>query len=122
MGKYLDKDFGPLRDSDYDRCRFTLYKHGEMPKKGYPDPHDVKFDFPHTMTDKPIQFVDDGAASDDCIQGNLGDCWLISAMSVLATRDELLTGGRAGMEYDNDMIVDKEIASILSKGVYPPIF
>lgn len=26
------------------------------------------------------------------------------------------------MEYDNDMIVDKEIASILSKGVYPPIF
>jgi hypothetical protein len=43
-------------------------------------------------------------------------------MSVLATRDELLTGGRAGMEYDNEMIVDKEIASILSKGVYPPIF
>lgn len=26
------------------------------------------------------------------------------------------------MEYDNNMIVDKEIASILSKGVYPPIF
>ena len=122
MGKYLDKDFGPMRDSDFDRCRFTLYKHGEMPKKGLPDPKDVIFAFPDTLTDKPIQFVDDGAASDDCIQGNLGDCWLISAMSVLATRDELLTGGRAGMEYDNDMIVDKEIASILSKGVYPPIF
>ena len=71
---------------------------------------------------KKVQFVDDGVASDDCIQGNLGDCWLISAMSVLATRDELLVGGRAGMEYDNNMIVDKEIASILSKGVYPPIF
>ena len=26
------------------------------------------------------------------------------------------------MEYDEDMIVDKEIASILSAGVYPPIF
>ena len=26
------------------------------------------------------------------------------------------------MEYDNNMIVDKDIASILSKGVYPPIF
>ena len=26
------------------------------------------------------------------------------------------------MEYDPDMIVDKEIASILSNGVYPPIF
>jgi len=47
---------------------------------------------------------------------------LISAMSVLATRDELLVGGRRGMEYDDNMIVDKEIASILSKGVYPPIF
>lgn len=43
-------------------------------------------------------------------------------MSVLATRDELLVGGRSGMEYDDNMIVDKEIASILSKGVYPPIF
>jgi len=35
-------------------------------------------------------------------------------MSVLATRDELLIGGRRGMEYDEDMIIDKEIASILS--------
>lgn len=26
------------------------------------------------------------------------------------------------MEYDNDMIVDKEIASLLCNGVYPPIF
>lgn len=26
------------------------------------------------------------------------------------------------MEYDEDMIVDKEIAAILSAGVYPPIF
>lgn len=43
-------------------------------------------------------------------------------MSVLVTRDELLVGGRRGMEYDPDMIVDKEIASILSNGVYPPIF
>lgn len=26
------------------------------------------------------------------------------------------------MEYDANMIVDKEIANLLSKGVYPPIF
>ena len=26
------------------------------------------------------------------------------------------------MEYDKNMIVDKEIASLLSSGVYPPIF
>ena len=47
---------------------------------------------------------------------------MISAMSVLAERDELLVGGRRGMEYDPHMIVDKIIADLLSKGVYPPIF
>lgn len=43
-------------------------------------------------------------------------------MSVLVTRDELLVGGRSGMDYKPDMIVDKEIATLLSNGVYPPIF
>jgi len=33
-------------------------------------------------------------------------------MSVLATRDELLIGGRRGMELDPDMIVGKEIATL----------
>jgi len=41
---------------------------------------------------------------------------------MLAVRDELLVGGRKGMEYDDNMIIDKDIASILSNGVYPPIF
>lgn len=41
--KYLDKDFGPLRKSDLDRCRFTLYKTGEPPRKGYADPREVEF-------------------------------------------------------------------------------
>jgi len=35
-------------------------------------------------------------------------------LSVLATRDELLIGGRKGMEYHPDMIVDAEIAHLLS--------
>lgn len=43
-------------------------------------------------------------------------------MAVLVNRDELLVGGRRGLEYRPDMIVDKEIATILSNGVYPPIF
>ena len=69
-----------------------------------------------------VQFVDDGVGSGDCKQGGLGDCWLISAMSVLATKDELITGGQKGMDYYPEMIIDKDIASALSKGVYPPIF
>jgi hypothetical protein len=43
-------------------------------------------------------------------------------MSVLATRDELIIGGRRGMETDPDMLIGPELASLLSKGVYPPIF
>lgn len=43
-------------------------------------------------------------------------------MGVCAKRDELLMGGRRGMEYDTEMIVDKEIASLMSNGIYPPVF
>jgi hypothetical protein len=43
-------------------------------------------------------------------------------MSIVASRDELIIGGRRGMEYDKDMIVDKEIAVLLCNGLYPPIF
>ena len=64
----------------------------------------------------------EGASSQDCIQGELGDCWLISAMSVLATRDVLIMGGKDGMDYNPDMIIDKDLATCLSNGVYPPIF
>lgn len=38
-------------------------------------------------------FINEGASANDVKQGKIGDCWLISALSVLATRDELLTGG-----------------------------
>lgn len=43
-------------------------------------------------------------------------------MAAIAQRDELIVGGRAGMDYDPDMIVDKEIAVCLSQGIFPPIF
>jgi calpain, invertebrate len=85
----------------------ALYKTGEIPRKGYADPKDVEFIYADELCEPKgliAQFVDDGVASDDCKQGNL------------------LVGGRRGMEYDKDMIVDKEIASLLSNGVYPPIF
>lgn len=121
--KYLDVDFGPKDTNDVRGHRFSLYKDGNVPQKGYKEPEEIEWQYPEQFCKgKEPQFVDNGAASADCIQGNIGDCWLISAMSVLVTRDELLIGGRTGMEYNDKMIVDKEIASLLSKGVYPPIF
>jgi len=103
-----------------------MYKTGEVPKKGYPKPSSVTWEHAQKVCTDPKnpnpQFVDDGVGSADCVQGKLGDCWFVSAMSVLATRHELIIGGRRGMELDSDMIVGKEIASLLSNGVYPPIF
>ena len=121
--KYIDNDFGPKSESDLEGSKKAMYKTGESPK-GYPEPNECEWVYADKLCNAGEfpQFVDDGVASSDCVQGKLGDCWLISAMSVLATRDELIIGGRSGMEYDENMIVDKEIASILSKGVYPPIF
>jgi len=37
--------------------------------------------------DKPPGFIEGGAAADDCRQGELGDCWLMSALSVVCQRD-----------------------------------
>lgn len=121
---WVDTTFGPKDKSDTKGHKFSIYKNGEPSVKGMKDPSEIEWVFGEALCDpgETPQFVDDGVGSDDCIQGEIGDCWLITAMSVLATRDELLIGGRRGMEYDPDMIVDKEIATLLCNGVYPPIF
>ena len=45
------------------------------------------------MINEEPKFIDDGLAANDVKQGKLGDCWFIGALSVIATRDELLRGG-----------------------------
>ena len=67
------------------------------------------------------QFLSDGIESNDVIQGCLGVCWFISALSVLSTKDYLLRG-EFSEEILEDKKIDSEENSMLSTGVYPPIF
>jgi calpain, invertebrate len=122
--KYVDPDFGAKDAKDEAGSIAAMYKEGKIPCPGYPEPSTVKWVHADEICepDTVPQFIDDGAGANDVKQGALGDCWFISALSVLATRDELLVGGMQGMQYDPDMIIDKAMASQLSMGVYPPIF
>jgi len=90
--------------------------------KGHMDPSMIEW---YRMTEISPEhsphFIDDGAEANDVMQGALGDCWFISALSVIATKDYLLRG-----EFNpvilNDGEIDQQEDVMLSTGIYPPIF
>jgi hypothetical protein len=121
--RFVDPDFGPLAFDDVQRGAKSIYKYGQPQQRGYPAPEDIDWVHAEDLSkDGHAHFVLKGASASDCVQGVLGDCWLVSAMSVIATRDELLMGGLTNMSVEKDMVVDKKMASAMSKGIYPPIF
>jgi Calpain family cysteine protease len=64
-----------------------LYASGAVPGPAYPKPADLAWKRLMTDKGKPPKLWVDGATSSDPKQGQIGDCWLISALSLLATRD-----------------------------------
>ena len=60
--------------------------------------------------DVQAKFIVDDASSNEVKQGALGDCWFIGALSVLATRDELLRGGAENIAPNAEQLIDKESA------------
>ena len=112
-GKWTDQDFGENKN------RESLYGDGGAPP-GFPREQNIKW-YPLSEISDYAQFFSDGVESNDVIQGCLGDCWFISALSVLATKDYLLRG-----EFSDEILADKKIDEeenvMLSTGVYPPIF
>jgi len=100
----------------------ALYMTGEPPQ-GYADPEGVMWLRPEDlpMEGRP-KFISGGIGSNDVKQGQIGDCWFIGALSVLATRDELLRGGLKNVEITPDLALDEDDAYEFTKGVYPPIF
>lgn len=69
-------------------------------------------------------FCKNDFSSNEVKQGGVGNCWFISALSVLASYDELIRGGGDSCNTDPEHIdiLDKRDCQYLSKGVFPPIF
>jgi len=119
-GKTLfdDPDFGPKYKGDH--AVDSLY-FGDIPA-GYPLPKDMIWLRPSEISkSKTPEFVDEGADTNDVIQGAIGDCWFIGALSVLATEDELIRGSFNPSDNADGEISDLE-AKGMTSGVYPPMF
>jgi Ca2+-binding EF-hand superfamily protein len=118
---YFDRDFGS-QPNDKGSCnKFSLYLNG-APQRGGTDPNLIEwYRMDEISRDATPVFVDDGVETNDVMQGALGDCWFISALSVLATKDHLLRG-----EFSESILkdgnIDDEEYLMLSTGVYPPLF
>jgi Ca2+-binding EF-hand superfamily protein len=115
-----DSEFGPNDPNDpEDHGKPSLYF--DEPPLGYPDPEQVRwYRVPDISIGKPV-FLDHGAQSNDVIQGQCGDCWLIGAFSVLATQDVYINGD---FDFNSENI--KEISDTeaqgMTKGMYCPMF
>ena len=116
---FCDKDFGSLENDSGKQNKISLYSNDPIPA-GNPNPALVEW-YPLNQICEEAKFFEDGTESNDVVQGSLGDCWFISALSVMATKDYLLRGEFSPHILDDGEIDDEENV-MLSSGVYPPIF
>lgn len=114
--RFIDPDFGPEQEMGGAHC---IYWNGKPPSSNYPPPEELKWMSPKEWLPKACFFNDD-ISSNDVMQGSLGDCWFIGALSVLATKDELLRGSITNLTSPSQITENNAIG--ISDGVYPPIF
>ena len=88
-GNWFDPDFGS-QPNNSNKNKESLYGEGEAPP-GSPKDTNVEW-YPLSKISDCAQFFSDGVESNDVMQGCLGDCWFIFALSLLAIKDYLLRG------------------------------
>eukprot|EP00347_Sterkiella_histriomuscorum_P015188 403357982 len=124
---FIDPDFGPKDSQDIEGKGFAMYRSGQVPEylRGSKDtvyPEQVEFTRCEDISEEGCHFMIKGAGANDVIQGKLGNCWFIGALSVLATRDEFLLGIPGNIKDPTQVKMDSNLIQKFSKGVYPPIF
>ena len=118
--KWIDPDFGPQPNDRGTGSRKSIYgNYGNSQAIGI-DIDNIEW---YSIKDinEDATFFYDGTESNDVMQGALGDCWFISALSIIATKDYLLRGEFNKSILDDGKIDEEEI-KMMSEGIYPPIF
>lgn len=104
---FIDPEWGPNKDDPKGMKAIVM----DPPYSGAPDEDEVNWlHLKEICPGKPPKFVKQNAESSDVLQGYLGDCWLIGALSVVAAHDELLRGDfNPSMDKMKSKITDKEV-------------
>ena len=119
-GKWSDPDFGPQEKDNGKGGRKSIFGDLGSPQALGINPEYIEWYSINEIHDEATFFYD-GTESNDVMQGALGDCWFISALSVIATKDYLLRGEFNKSILDDGKIDEEEI-KMMSEGIYPPIF
>ena len=119
-GKWTDPDFGPQNKDKGKGNRRSIYGHKGNLDKMKINPDNIEWYRINEINDEATFFYD-GTEPNDLIQGNIKDCWFLSALSLIATKDYLLRG-----EFNQNILdggkIDEEEIKMMSEGIYPPIF
>ena len=101
--EHRGKDDGKFQDPEFRAEGRSLFIEGEVPEGHIPE-RMIEWlrpsEFVPRLTDgKSPQLFVDGAEAGDIVQGDLGDCWFLSALSTVASRTDLLRNLFASTEY-----------------------
>lgn len=79
---FIDVEFGPTKDDD--KGMGAICNDPEYAPFWVTDPDNIHWLRMREITNDTPYFLSGGAESSDVLQGDLGDCWFIGALSVIS--------------------------------------